>query len=277
VLNHDIPEKYYVPINASLKCRLQWFAGLCDADGTIATNGDNESIQVSSIHYEFLDRIRLMLQTLGVQSKIAKVFDARKTLLPDGHGGRKLYDCKPLWRLLVSSSGLYKLSNLGFTCNRLVFTARKPQRNAEQFVTVVSVIDDGRIDDTYCFNEPINHAGIFNGVLTGNCSEIIEYSSPDETAVCNLASIALPYFLNPDKTFNFAKLREVTGVIVRNLNRVIDINFYPTPETRKSNMRHRPIGTGIQGLAEILALICLHWGAPAAAALHPQISAHINI
>ena len=107
------------------------------------------------------------------------------------------------------------------------------------------------------------------------CSEIIEYSSPDETAVCNLASIALPYFLNPDKTFNFVRLREVTGVIVRNLNRVIDINYYPTPETRKSNMRHRPIGIGIQGLADIFALLGLPWETPEAAALNQEIFEHI--
>ena len=75
------------------------------------------------------------------------------------------------------------------------------------------------------------------------CTEIMEYSSPEETAVCNLASIALPYFLRPDKSFDFARLREVTAIIVRNLNRVIDINYYPTPETERSNFRHRPLAS----------------------------------
>ena len=83
-------------------------------------------------------------------------------------------------------------------------------------------------------------------ILTGNCSEIIEYTAQDETAVCNLASIALPSYVNQkERTFDFKKLREVVKVAIRNLNRVIDINYYPTPETKKSNSRHRPVGLGI--------------------------------
>ena len=108
------------------------------------------------------------------------------------------------------------------------------------------------------------------------CTEIIEFSSPEETAVCNLASIALPYFVQPgSKTFNFDKLRQVVAVIVRNLNRVIDINYYPTPETRRSNMRHRPIGLGVQGLADVFALLGLAWETPEAAALNQEIFEHI--
>jgi ribonucleotide reductase alpha subunit len=142
--------------------------------------------------------------------------------------------------------------------------------------TVVSVTDEGRIDDTYCFNEPENHAGVFNGILTGNCSEIIEYSDPKETAVCNLASIGLPYFLGSAAgTFNFSELRRVVAVIVRNLNRVIDINFYPTEETKRSNMRHRPIGIGVQGLADVFAALRLPWDSPEAARLNRHIFEHI--
>jgi ribonucleotide reductase alpha subunit len=139
---------------------------------------------------------------------------------------------------------------------------------------VVGVIERATIDDTYCFNEPLNHAGVFNGILTGNCTEIIEYSSPEETAVCNLASIALPYFIEGGR-FNFDRLRQITAVVVRNLNRVIDINFYPTPETRRSNMRHRPIGIGVQGLADVFALLGLAWEEPAAATLNQEIFENI--
>ena len=124
--------------------------------------------------------------------------------------------------------------------------------------TVLSVVDKGRVDATYCFNEPENHAGVFNGILTGNCTEIIEYSDEKETAVCNLASIALPAFVS-GRTFNFEELRKVVAVAVRNLNRVIDLNFYPVPETRASNMRHRPIGVGVQGLADVFAMMRLPW------------------
>ncbi len=81
------------------------------------------------------------------------------------------------------------------------------------------------------------------------CTEIMEYTSKDEVAVCNLASIALPKFIINGK-FDHHKLMEVTGQITRNLNRIIDINYYPVPEAERSNLRHRPIGIGVQGLAD---------------------------
>jgi len=81
------------------------------------------------------------------------------------------------------------------------------------------------------------------------CTEIIEYTSPDEVAVCNLASLALPKFIINGK-FDHNKLKEVTKQITKNLNRIIDVNYYPVPEAEKSNMRHRPIGIGVQGLAD---------------------------
>jgi ribonucleotide reductase alpha subunit len=132
------------------------------------------------------------------------------------------------------------------------------------------------LSDTYCFNEPMHHAGVFNGILTGNCTEIIEYSDKDETAVCNLASIALPTFANPKtKTFDFAKLREVVKVAVRNLNRVIDINFYPTPETERSNKRHRPIGLGVQGLADVFAMMRAPWESDRATDFNQRLFEHM--
>jgi ribonucleoside-diphosphate reductase alpha subunit len=88
------------------------------------------------------------------------------------------------------------------------------------------------------------------------CTEICQYSDDKETAVCNLASIALPSFVNEEtKQFNYNKLIEVIKVVTNNLNRVIDINFYPTEKTRTSNMKHRPIGIGVQGLADALFMM----------------------
>jgi len=87
------------------------------------------------------------------------------------------------------------------------------------------------------------------------CTEILEYTSPDEVAVCNLASIAIPKFVKEDRTFDHDKLFEVTYRVTRNLNRVIDRNYYPIPEARNSNMRHRPIGLGVQGLADAFILM----------------------
>jgi ribonucleotide reductase alpha subunit len=88
------------------------------------------------------------------------------------------------------------------------------------------------------------------------CSEILQYSDDKETAVCNLASIALPTFVNEKtKQFDYDKLHEVAKVVTNNLNKVIDVNFYPTPKTERSNMLHRPIGIGVQGLADAFILM----------------------
>ena len=111
------------------------------------------------------------------------------------------------------------------------------------------------------------------------CTEIMEYSAPDETAVCNLASIALPAFVGPlaagYPVFDFEALRKAVATAIRNLNRVIDINYYPTPETRKSNMRHRPVGLGVQGLADVFAMLKLSWESPEAAELNQRIFEHV--
>ena len=85
------------------------------------------------------------------------------------------------------------------------------------------------------------------------CTEIIEYSSSKETAVCNLASLGLPMYVKNDGSFDYVKLHEMTKMITENLNKIIDINFYPTEKTRRSNFLHRPIGIGVQGLADVFA------------------------
>lgn len=103
------------------------------------------------------------------------------------------------------------------------------------------------------------------------CTEIIEYSDKDETAVCNLASLSLPNFVYDDKSFDYNKLIEVTRVVTRNLNKVIDVNFYPTEKTKRSNMRHRPIGIGVQGLADVFAKMDMPFHSDAAKQVNRDI------
>ena len=133
----------------------------------------------------------------------------------------------------------------------LILEKNKDNINTEP-ITIIDIVDENKIEDTYCFNEPLEHAGIFNGILAGNCIEILEYSDSKEYAVCTLASVSLSNFVNIDnKTFNHNKLIEVMEVLVNNLNKVIDVNYYPVPETKISNEKHRPIGIGVQGLIDV--------------------------
>ena len=328
-----LKEKYFVPINYSLESKLQWFSGYCDADGTISKNGENQTLQISSINKEFLVNIKLMLQTCGINSVISLNMNERKAMLPKNNNTNsyKEYNCSKLWRLLIASNQLQQIFELGFSPKRLIIKRCKYQRSANKFITVDKVIDNNRIDKTYCFNEPKRHAGIFNGIITSQCTEIIEYTNENETAVCNLASIGLSKFVTETESpftdvtiyskpyckwcvlmkallkrknilfkeiiietedeftaikekynintvpqliddgkliggfntvldilrnkFDYDKLHKVTKVLTNNLNRVIDINFYPTEKTKRSNLHHRPIGLGVQGLADVFIMM----------------------
>lgn len=104
------------------------------------------------------------------------------------------------------------------------------------------------------------------------CTEIVEYTSPDEVAVCNLASISLSSFANRDtKTYDYTKLHSVTKRVTRNLNKVIDRNHYPVAEARNSNMKHRPIGIGVQGFADALQKLGIPYEDPKAETLTQMI------
>ncbi len=103
------------------------------------------------------------------------------------------------------------------------------------------------------------------------CTEIIEYTAPDEVAVCNLASIALPKYVTENKTFDHDKLFEVTYQATLNLNKIIDENYYPVPEAKKSNLRHRPIGLGVQGLADAFIMMGLPFESEEAKTLNKEV------
>ena len=119
-------------------------------------------------------------------------------------------------------------------------------------------------------NEKSNQKNLGTIRCSNLCTEIIEYSDDKETAVCNLASISLPRFVE-GKKFNFEKLLEVTQIITKNLNKIIDNNYYPLEETRRSNFRHRPIGIGVQGLADVFMLLGLPFESDVAKILNKNI------
>jgi len=119
-------------------------------------------------------------------------------------------------------------------------------------------------------NEKSNQKNLGTIRSSNLCTEILEYTSPDEVAVCNLASISLPKFIKNNQ-FDFEELHRVTRVVTRNLNKIIDINYYPVPEAERSNMRHRPIGIGVQGLADAFILMRQPFDSPEAKQLNKDI------
>lgn len=242
--------KFELPTSIPINGKLAWLAGLLDSDGTVTNNGTNQSYQIGSVNLEFLNQLRLMLTTLGIDSKVTKFRDAIEKMMPDGKGGSALYPCQDMYRLLITSGDVHALYNLGLKTRRLQVTGVKPQRTAHHFTKVVSVEDTGRISDTFCFTEPNRNLGTFNGVVTGQCTEILEINNKEEVAVCNLGSINLSRFVTDGK-FDYDKLARTVNMAVRQLDRVIDLNFYPIEETKKSNNKWRPIGLGCMGLADV--------------------------
>ncbi len=130
------------------------------------------------------------------------------------------------------------------------------------------------LHDTYCFNEPKKHMGIFNGILSMNCSEITIYSDDKQVGVCNLASICLPQFVvkNEDGMgFDYEKLNHITQRVVYNMNKVMDNNKYPIEQAKYSDDMNRPIGIGVQGLSEVFMMLKTPYDSAMARRVNSQI------
>lgn len=167
-------DKAYVPTNETLEYRLQWLAGLLDADGTVTRDQNGAGFQIASVNSDFLDRLRLMLTTMGVRAKIVAAREAGSYFMPDGKGGSKEYDCQEVKRLLIGNYDAWHLMQLGLGkyLRRIKHHGNAPQRDARQFVRVLSVEPLTVTEMTYCFTEPKTSRGTFNGIVTGN-SEIV--------------------------------------------------------------------------------------------------------
>jgi ribonucleoside-diphosphate reductase alpha chain len=151
--------------------------------------------------------------------------------------------------------------------------ARKKVRAQELWFAIIeSQIETGTPYMLYkdACNSKSNQQNLGTIKSSNLCTEILEYTSSDEVAVCNLASIALPRFIK-DGAFDHQRLFEITKVVTRNLNKIIDRNYYPIEEARRSNMRHRPIGIGVQGLADAFILLRLPFDSDKAAKLNREI------
>lgn len=218
--------KYKFPtIQTNLDRKLKWISELIDAHGCIIGNC-LQIIAYTNDQIKNLNSIKLVSNTMGCNPKIIQ--------------GKLIFNTFDTYHL-------FKELNLQ-TKVVLYENTVIPNKNNQLFIRIESITVLDKKEDTYCFNEPKRHMGIFNGILTGNCAEILLYTSPEQIGVCNLASICLPKFIN-NNVFDYNKLYEITKVITYNMNKVIDHNLYVLKECKHSDDLHRPIGIGIQGLA----------------------------
>lgn len=275
--------KFFIPDTSySIKTRLEWLCGLFDADGTVARNEETVSLQLVSVNYDFLARLLLLLQELGVNSKIALAAEAGLRLMPDGQGSSRYYHCKKSWRVLIGNQDTMKLLALGFSPKRLDLDfAREGNRSAIRFVTVTSIIDRGRFDDTYCFTELKRHMGMFGGVLTGQCLEIQQpvkaykhvtqlydpEDTPDkgEISLCALGAMvpskiihvagedkivraSLDFTLSSDIEYEQIAYRQL-----RMIDQCLHLNHYVFPHLKTTALSRLNAGVGMMGIAYDMA------------------------
>lgn len=166
-LNGQLAPKFTVPIDSPVATKLAWLAGLMDADGTVNRVKGQCRVQIASVNASFLEEVRMMLLTLGVTAYVGVAKAAGNALLPDGRGGKKNYDTQEVRALYINALDVNNLIDLGLVTRRLELFKSAVKHRAAKFVEVVEVVDEGRVDASYCFNEPLNHTGVFNGIMTG--------------------------------------------------------------------------------------------------------------
>jgi ribonucleotide reductase alpha subunit len=241
VLNNAPASKNFVPLDYSIDSKLAWIAGLLDGDGTELLEG---GLQLASVNHNFLSEVQKLLSTLGVQSKIVPGNKAGQRYMPNHKGGQSLYSCQETKRLCVGATQMQALKALGLKCERLQFN-KTPQRDASQFVTVVDITESGVADTVYCFNEPLRHLGIFNGVITGQCTEV---TSEDDSDKCNLGTVWMNRCKNRKE---FAEVVKYSTIFLLCGGIYSDV---PNNKIKEVGLRNNRIGLGLGGMHEWLML-----------------------
>jgi ribonucleotide reductase alpha subunit len=235
--------KDYVPIGKYQTYCLEWLAGLIDSDGTVTRDINGNGIQICSTNRKFLLDVRLMLTQLGCRAKVVSGDDEGLREMPDGKGGSAEYYCKETHRLLIGNTDTYSLIQQGLCCHRAVLHGDKPQRDARRFVTVVSVESAQNAVETFCFTDAKNGTGTFNGIVTGNCTEV---TSEDDSDVCNLGSINMGNIKSLEEFQSVVSLASkflVCGTLRADL---------PYTKVYKVREKNRRLGLGLMGIHEWL-------------------------
>ncbi len=260
-----------VPISASYKCRKEWFGGMIDIYGNMLVKPEVDDdgmamefgyqyLELQLPSYQFAYKVLLLSNTLGLSPSI-KMMKDKAIMTFTSYDTMKIFVC-----LEIETFGLKLVER----DDALIQCDYQPVSKH-----VVSKTLLPGTHSTYCFNEPILHKGVFNGVYAMNCSEITIYSDTENVGVCNLASICLPKFLskssNGEYSFDYQHLMEVAQKVCINMNKVIDNNKYPIPEAKHSDDLNRPIGIGTQGLAEVFMIMGEPFDSPRAREINKNI------
>ncbi len=238
----DMLSKDFVPVNNSTVNKLDWLAGILDSDGNTTDNKNSKQLTITSIDKDFLIRIMYMLNTIGCNSKVCDGDNSGLQDMPDGKGGISSYYCQQNYRLLINSFDTKNLVDNGLICERLIIDKTKPNRNASRFVYVKSIKKLDKQEETFCLNEPKNNTFIANGVITGNCGEIILRPN----SLCNLTEV----ILRPDDTLEDdlekVRLAAIIGMMQATLT---DFKFIDD-EVRQNQEEEALLGVSLTGILD---------------------------
>lgn len=233
-----------VPFTYRIFGQLMWLARHIDQDAGL--------MQITSDDIDWLRQVKLLANTLGTAPFII-----------ESPRGYHLRFCTDDVKFLIEEMMMPTNKKVDNFKN-----ATKPK------LFVASVVQLDGLHDTYCFNEPLRHRGVFNGVYTSQCSEITIYSDTNNIGVCNLASVCLPKFVKKhgnETIFDYNHLGQVMEAITINMNKVMDNNKYPLEQAKHSDDQNRPIGIGVQGLAEVFMMLKVPFVSPQAMDVNKRI------
>lgn len=238
-INFDPLPKSFIATSWDLDSKLNWLAGLLDGDGTVLKEGGT---QLASVNKTFLLSLQKMLTTMGIASKVTLGNTAGWREMPDGHGGHKMFECQETNRILIGAKEMQHLLSLGLHCERLKLEGFTPNRNAGRFVQVTGVEDAGTADLVYCFTEPKRHLGCFEGVVTGQCGEILLR----DMEFCNLSEVIIRATDNRQSLRNKVKVAAMFGAWQASFT-----NFpYLRDDWKKNCEEERLLGVSFTGIMD---------------------------
>lgn len=245
-LNFEPRSKDFVPLMWDLPSKLEWLSGFLDGDGCSLKEG---GVQAVSIDYEFLLNIKRLINTCGSDAKVIHASDEGWRYLPDNSSpdSTKKYFCKKTWRICIGAKEMQFLYSIGLNCSRIK-SDFSPNRSAQQYVKVNKISESDIAEKVYCFNEPKRHMGIFNGVLTGQCSE----QFLDREGLCILSSINCEMFSIEQNKYK-TELEKIGASVNRFLDNVIEYEIqnhtYATPHQLDALKDLRRTGAGYTNIS----------------------------
>ena len=270
-LDDRFDDKTFVPnVSWSIKSRLDYLAGIIDSDGTLNNKGGN--IAISSINKEYLNKLNDLLNTLGVSGSVGVNHKSGKRKMPNGKGELDFYNCKTCYRLTISASKLQTLIGLGLKTKRVKLTLNESIVNKERFVKITNISEGDVQEKVYCFTEPFNHTGVFNGQILGQCGEqpLYWYGS------CNLAPINLSTHVknefSDDAYFDFEDYIETIKLATITLDKMLDISYYPLQKQKDEVVKKRLIGIGFTGLSDAMSKLKIPYNSKEAVEFTDKVS-----